>query len=133
MLILALLYSFHLKLTDGRTALLANPQLKTTPAQLERAAKTQVMLLDHGEGAHWYWMMLSWKPDVEQGVNEHGGADPKKDAHVGIMPKPDGKLRIRCLGEECKVGKATLKNGESVEVEPDVDVSVRVPESPTQP
>jgi hypothetical protein len=124
MLVLALLYTFHLKLTDGRTALLANPQLKTTPAQLERAANDQVLLFDHGKGAHWYWMMLSWKTDVEQGVNARGGADPKKDADIGFTPKTDGKIRIRCLRDECKVGKVSLKNGESIEVEPDVDVSV---------
>lgn len=127
MLVLALLYTFHLKLTDGRTALLANPQLKTTPAQLERAAKDRVILLDDGKGAHWYWMMLSWKVDAEQGVNPRGGADPKKDADVAFTPKESGKVRIRCLAEECKAGKTVLKNGESVEVEPDVDVSVQRP------
>jgi len=126
MIVLALLYTFHVKLTDARTALLANPQVKVTAAQLERAANDQVILFDHAKGQHWYWMMLSWKTDVEQGVNAKGAAKPDKDADVGFTPKADGKLRIRCLCDECKVGKVMLKKGESVEVAPDADVSVQV-------
>ena len=43
-LLLALLavYTFHIKVTDARTALLANPhfdELKLSPEQLERAAE----------------------------------------------------------------------------------------------
>jgi len=50
-LLLALLavYTFHIKVTDARTALLANPhfdELKLSPEQLERAAHDRVMLLD---------------------------------------------------------------------------------------
>ena len=55
-------YSFHLKVTDGKTGLLANPdfeKLHMPPQQLERAANDRVMLFDHAAGAHWKWMMLS--------------------------------------------------------------------------
>ena len=63
-LLLALLavYTFHIKVTDARTALLANPhldELKLSPEQLERAAHDRVMMLDHSSGAHWIWLMMS--------------------------------------------------------------------------
>ena len=119
-------YTFHVQVTDARTALYANPQfeeLKLSQEQLERAAHDRVMLLDHTTGAHFVWLMMSWKPDVEQTLND--GAPGAPD--VGLTPKSETTLSIRCLREECRVGKVMLKNGEATEVPFDSDVRVEIP------
>ena len=132
-LLLALLavYTFHIKVTDARTALLANPhfdELKLSPEQLERAAHDRVMLLDHASGAHWIWLMMSWpedKPVVEHTLND--GAPGKPD--IGLTPKSETEVTIRCLREQCRIGKVTLKNGQSTDVPFDSDVSVTIQSS----
>ena len=128
--LLAAAYSFHIQVTDARTALLANPhfdELKLTPAQLERAAHDRVMMLDHTTGTHWIWLMMSWpedKPTVEQTL---GDGAPHKAPDIGLTPKSETTLSIRCLREECRVGKVTLKKGEATEVPFDSDVRVEIP------
>ena len=132
-LLLALLavYTFHIKVTDARTALLANPhfdELKLSPEQLERAAHDRVMMLDHTCGAHWIWLIMSWpedKPVVERTLND--GAPGKPD--IGLTPKSETEVTIRCLQEQCRIGKVTLKNGQSTDVPFDSDVSVTIQSS----
>lgn len=133
-------YKFHLRVTDARTALLVNPKfsdLKMPAEQLDRAAKDRVLLLDHGAGGHWTWLMLSWpenKPAVEQGINARGSAAPGHGADIGLTPQNDGTIRARCYRETCHIRAVTpdrkettaiLKNGESKEVpiESDFDLS----------
>ena len=128
LVLLATAYTFHIQLTDARTALYANPyfaQLKLTDEQLEKASHDRVMMLDHSTGGHWVWLMVSWKPDVEMGINARGGTSPSpEDADLGLTPKEDDTLHVRCLAQECRVGETTLKNGEAVDVDPDVDVKI---------
>ncbi|HEY6140140.1 MAG TPA: hypothetical protein VI670_20500 [Thermoanaerobaculia bacterium] len=130
-MLLALLaaYTFHVRVTDARTALLANPhfeELKLTKEQLERAAHDRVMLFDRTTGSHFTWLMMSWpedKPAVEQTLNDGAPGTPD----VGLTPKSEKTLSIRCLREECRIGKVTLKKGESTEVPFDSDVRVEIP------
>jgi hypothetical protein len=101
-------YRFHFCVTDGRTALLANPQftqMKMPDAMLERAATERVMLFDRGEGARWYWLMASWpaKP-VEQGFDSRGSS---KNPDFGLTPNTDGTVKFRCGRERCQVRVTT--------------------------
>src|ERR1051326_49975 len=99
--LLAAAYSFHIQVTDARTALLANPhfdELKLTPAQLERAAHDRVMMLDHTTGTHWIWLMMSW---------------PADQTHS-----------IRFVQEQCRIGTVMVKKVESTDVPFDSDVTV---------
>jgi hypothetical protein len=113
-------YKFHLRLTDGRTGLLANPQfdkLKISRQQLDGAAKDRVLLFDHATGAHWVYMMLSYKPNVELGINNRGGAaTADKKADIGLTPLDSNHVRVRCLRDRCNVRagltQATLANGQ---------------------
>jgi hypothetical protein len=120
-------YSFHLKVTDAKSALLANPdfeKLHMPPEQLEKAAADRVLLLDHAKDAHWIWLMLSWldrKPADEQGINSHGVASVKDGADVGLTPTDDGTIRIRCLREHCQINTVTLAKGETKEFPFDSD------------
>jgi hypothetical protein len=101
-------YTFSIRVTDGRSALLSNPdfeKLGMTSEQLARAAADRVVVLDSAEGAHWRWLMLSWfatDPAVEQNVNDHGGAAPEK-ADFGLSAGRTGHFRLRCLRDECTV------------------------------
>jgi hypothetical protein len=120
-------YSFHVRSTDGRTALQANPnlaELKMTPEQLERAAKDRVLLLNRTSGSYWSWLMLSWpeKTEVEHGINLKGTGKPDSTADLGLAPKEDGTIRVRCLREQCRLNvtladdslkTAELKNDET--------------------
>ena len=120
-------YTFHIKLTDGRTALLANPhfdELKMPAEQLQRAAHDRVMLLDHTTGAHWIWIMMSWPEDRPTVEHRLGDGTGRED--IGLTPKSAETLAIRCLQEQCRIGKTTLKNGASTEVPFDSDVSVAI-------
>jgi hypothetical protein len=128
-------FQFHVKLTDGRSALLANPNvadLKLTEEQVEKAANDRVLLLDETTGTSWTWLMLSWlesKPNTEHGLNRKGTAVPGKNADIGLTPIDQQTLKVRCLHEECTVtaGAAApvrLKNGESTNVAFDSDVQV---------
>ena len=127
--LLATAYSFHVKVTDARTALLANPrfeELKLTKEQLEQAAHDRVMLLDHTTGSHFTWLLISWpedKPVTERTLNDGAPGDPD----VGLTPKSTETLSIRCPLEECRIGKVTLKKGGSTEVPFDSDVRVEIP------
>ena len=118
-------YSFHLKITDGRTGLLANPdfeKLHMTAQQLEHAAHDRVMLFDQASGTHWRWMMLTW-PDkpLEQGINSHGAAKVGGGADVAFSPAAGGNIHLRCLRTRCHAGGATLAKGESKDFPADSD------------
>lgn len=119
-------YEFQVRLTDGKSALLANPDYATlgiSPEQLERAANDRVVMLDRTSGTRWRWLMLSWleeKPDVEQTIATRGAA-PRESADLALSAGARGHFRVRCLREECSVrvtpadGDAqsvTLKRGE---------------------
>ncbi|HEX6096146.1 MAG TPA: hypothetical protein VF432_07475 [Thermoanaerobaculia bacterium] len=120
--------AFRVTLTDGRTALLANPkvdELKLSDELLQRAASNRVLLLDHTSGTRWNWLMLSWletHPDAEYGLNAAGVAAIGKGADIGVTPIDQHTYRVRCLHERCEVTvargdekqtTATLKNGQS--------------------
>ena len=139
-------YTFHMKVTDGRTALLANPQrdqLKLSPHQLERAAKDRVLLLNEATGAHWTWLMLSWlanKPDAEHLINDRGTAK-STDADLGLIPTAHGTAKLRCYRESClirttvegRVSSTLLGQDESVEIPLDSDVEISfAPRASTQ-
>jgi hypothetical protein len=112
-------YSFHLKVTDGKSALLANPdfeKLHMPPAQLEKAAGNRVLLLDHAKDAHWVWLMLSWldrKPADEYGIDSHGVAGLAAGADFGLTPVDNDTVRIRCLHAHCQVNDITMAKGET--------------------
>jgi hypothetical protein len=119
--------AFHVTLTDGRTALEANPnfaELKMSDEQLQRAANSRVLLLDRTSGTKWTWLILSWletHPDAENRLNESGVAAVGKNADVGVTPLDENTFRVRCLRERCEVTiargdekqTATLTNGQS--------------------
>src|SRR5690349_4623669 len=73
-------YSFHIRVTDGRTGLLANPdfdKLSISAEQLEKAADSRVVVLDATKDTHWRWLMLSWfdgDPAKEQSIDDRGVA-----------------------------------------------------------
>lgn len=139
-------YTFHMNVTDARTALLANPhrdQLKLSPAQLERAAKDRVLLLSDATGAHWTWLMLSWlenKPDAENKINDRGTAK-STDADLGLTPTVHGTAKVRCYRESClirttvegRVSSTLLGQDESAEIPLDSDVEISfAPRASTQ-
>ena len=101
-------YAFHIRVTDGRTGLLSNPdfqKLGISEEQLEKAAKHRVVVMNEASGTRWHWLMLSWfdnKPEVEQALNERGSAGPDK-ADIAISSGSAGHLRIRCLRDECRI------------------------------
>ena len=137
-ILLAALLSFHVTLTDGRTALQANPkfeELKLSEAQLADAAKGRVMMLDRTSGTHWNWLMLSWldkKPAPEHGINDAGVGVVGKTADVSLTPIDNETFSLRCLHDQCEVTtardgkseKVALKKGESKKVAFDSDVRV---------
>jgi hypothetical protein len=136
-------YSFHIKVTDAKTALLANPKQnepnapQMSPDFLERAAKNRVLLLDHTKGTEWSWLMLGWpktQPTAEQFINVHGSA--KADSgDIGMTPDPNGKMRLHCMRAECQIqvtvsGKqtsVTLKKDQSRALPLDADYDVTFP------
>src|SRR5947207_10563034 len=99
-LLLVVAFTFHLTVTDAKTALLANPsfeQLHMPAVQLERAANDRVVMLDRTTGAHWVWLMFSWRPGKEQLFNTRGSGNRDEDSDVGITANENGTIRIRCL------------------------------------
>lgn len=98
---------FHVKLTDGRTALLANPkfdEMKLTDEQVRRAANDRVLLLDQTSGTHWTWLMLSEvgdKPAAEHKLDARGVAASGQTADVGLTVVGERTLRVRCLRADC--------------------------------
>jgi hypothetical protein len=139
-------YTFHMNVTDARTALLANPQrdqLKLSPKQLERAAKDRVLLLSNATGAHWTWLMLSRlenKPDAENLINDRGTAK-STDADLGLIPTIHGTAKLRCYRESClirttiegRVSSILLGQDESAEIPLDSDIEISfAPRAATQ-
>jgi hypothetical protein len=107
-------YTFHVKVTDARTALAAHPELtgKMSTDQLQRAAKDRVMLLSDATGTHWTWLMLSWlekKPNAEHRINDRGTAK-RADADLGLTPTTNGTVTIRCYREQCLI-RTTAADG----------------------
>lgn len=101
-------YQFRLRLTDGRTGLMANPQFEKMqmPAdQLERAAQSRVLVLDRVSGAHWVWLMLSAaEHPVEQRINATGGGGLKEsEADLGLTAQADGTVAVRCIRQRCDI------------------------------
>ena len=132
-------YKFHIRVTDGRTGLLANPQfseLKLAPGVLDHAAGDRVIVLDRTTGTHWTWLMLSWprdRPAVEYTINATGSARPGAEGDISLRPNDDGTIRTRCLRGECVIRvttsnmlrfSVTLKKGETKDLPLDSDFDV---------
>jgi hypothetical protein len=131
-------YSFHIRVTDGRTGLLANPgfaELKVTPERLAEAAKERVIVLERSTGTKWRYYMLTWEknPNDELRLNESGGARPQHPADISLMAAPAGMVKIRCLTRGCAIsatnpGRAAtelhLKADQWGEVPLDSDLSI---------
>ena len=130
-------YTFDVRVTDGRSGLLANPDfanMAITAEQFERAAGSRVVVFEKTTGTHWRWLMLSWFDNdrtIEQRINERGSAPPEK-ADFAIGAGRTGHFRLRCLRDECGVtvtdageypGTLTLKRGD---VSPDLPLPARV-------
>lgn len=135
-------YSFQFRVTDGATALKANPKfamLATTDDQLEKASKDRVMLFERKSGAAWNWLMLSWlenAPGKGQFVNLQG-ATTVKQADIGVAAGEKGSIVIACLRGECEIAatsasagksKQTLQQGGSAEfaVDSRLEITVRL-------
>lgn len=133
-------YSFQLRVTDGKTALKANPKfalLAMTDAELDKAANDRVLLFERKSGTAWNWLMLSWlenAPGKGQFVNLLGATDPKQ-ADIGVAASEKGGIVIACLRTECEVtsksdsaGKSTksLKPGEAAELPSDARLEIVV-------
>ena len=99
-------YTFDVRVTDGRSGLLANPDfadMAITAEQFDRAAGSRVVVFDKTTGTHWRWLMLSWfdnDPSIEQRVNDRGAAPPEK-ADFAFSAGRAGHVRLRCLRDEC--------------------------------
>lgn len=132
-------YRFHIKVTDGETALRANPQLvelHLTEAQIARAADDRVLLLDHVDGARWNWLMVSWLydgPPPAYAINERGTSRSAAAADVTLTPIDYKKFRLRCERERCSVATTSpdgrevatkLARGETTDVRFDSDVAL---------
>jgi hypothetical protein len=100
-------YRFHIRATDGRTALQSNPdfeKLHVSAEQLEQAANDRVVVLNDTEGTHWRWLMLTWRendPKTEHALSTRGVTP--KSADLAISAGSPGHLRLRCLQEACAV------------------------------
>jgi hypothetical protein len=100
-------YRFHIQVTDGRTALLANPSLAEmhlTDAQIEKAGDDRVLVLDHAQGAKWKWLMLSWAtegPTPKWMLNDQGTSTAAL-ADISIEPIDYQRFRARCLRAQCR-------------------------------
>jgi hypothetical protein len=132
-------YSFHLRVTDGRTALLANPKGAPPPEQLAEAAKSRVLLFERVKGAHFVWMMLGWpegEQDTEYAINDAGGikaTDEKAD--LALAPKESGLVTVRCLRVQCRLHvtdggdrrvDVTLNKGQSADLPMNADFDVEL-------
>ena len=130
-------YTFNIRVTDGRSGLLSNPdfeKLAMTPEQVARAAGDRVVVLDNADGTHWRWIMLSWfdnDPGIEQRVNDRGGATPEK-ADFGFSSGRAGHVRLRCLRDECAITVTRPDERDSVftvkrgDLSPDLALPARV-------
>ncbi|HUR83355.1 MAG TPA: hypothetical protein VM733_21530 [Thermoanaerobaculia bacterium] len=120
-------YSFHLRVTDGKTALLANPAGAPPQMQPDAAAKTRVLSFERVKGAHFQWMMLGWpeeKKDVSYLLNDRGGAKEVEKADIAIAPLESGAVAITCHRSRCAVhvsdggdrrADATLTKGQTAD------------------
>lgn len=132
-------YRFQIKVTDGRTALLANPalaELHMTEAEIERAADDRVILLDHAEGPRWKWLTLSWLYDgapPQYGLNERGTTKSAAAADVTITPLDYKRFRLRCERDRCRVTTTSgdgreavteLRRGETADLRFQSDIAV---------
>ena len=70
------------------------------------------------------WEGTSTVPSQSRLLN---GAPGKPD--IGLTPKSETEVTVRCLQEQCRIGKVTLKNGQSTDVPFDSDVSVTIQSS----
>jgi hypothetical protein len=110
-------YTFNIRVTDGRSGLLSNPdfeKLGMTSEQLARAAADRVVVLDSADGTRWHWLMLSWfagDPTVEQFIAERGVV--QEEADIAILAGKTGHFRLRCLRDECAVTLARPNERES--------------------
>lgn len=109
-------YAFHVRMTDGRSGLLANPdfeKLNLSEEQLERAAKDRVFVLENATGTRWRWLMLSWfdNPEIEQAIDDRGTNSPAL-ADFALLAGSAGHFRIRCLRDVC--GMQTTHGGRTV-------------------
>ena len=123
-------YSFHLRVTDGRTGLLSNPQGAPSPEQLEEAAQSRVLLFERVQGANFVWLMLGWPEgtNAEYGLNEIGTSE--EDADLTLAPKESGMMTARCLRAQCRIHvtdggdrriDVTLNEGQSADLPIDGD------------
>lgn len=132
-------YRFHVKVTDGRTGLQANPNfanLHMTDAQLDKAEDDRVILFDHVEGAKWNWLMVSWLYEgaaPEYAINDHGTARSAAAADFTLTPIDYRKARFRCAREQCRLSTTSndgrevatqLRRGETKDIAFDTDLSV---------
>jgi hypothetical protein len=112
-------YQLHIRATDGRSALLSNPdydKLAVTEEQLQDAAKRRVVVMTSDGNTHWRWLMLSWfenKPELEQAVNDRGVARTDA-ADFAFSASPEGNLRIRCLRDGCRINVETAEKATSI-------------------
>ena len=132
-------YRFHIKVTDGKSGLLANPSfaaMHLTDAQVDKAEDDRVLLLDRVEGAKWNWLMLSWLydgPPPEYAINDHGTSKSIAAADFSITPLDYKKVRARCERERCRFSTTStdgrevvtdLRRGETTDLRFDSDIAV---------
>jgi hypothetical protein len=131
-------YKFRVRVTDGRTGLLSNPdvdKLAMPAEQLERAAGDRVIVLDRTDGTHWRWLMLSWidkNPKPEQRINDRGANGPAAEADLGVTASGENEVSVRCLREQCQLAvsaadrqdRFTLAKGQSRTVPSDAEVEL---------
>lgn len=135
-------YRFHIKVTDGKSALLANPsfaQLHMPEAEVDKAEDDRVLLLDHVEGAKWNWLMLSWLydgPPPEYAINARGTAKSLAAADFTFTPLDYKRLRLRCERDRCRFDTTStdgrevsteLRRGETTDLRFDSDIAVGFP------
>jgi hypothetical protein len=130
-------YSFHLRVTDGRTGLLSNPKGAPPAEQLEQAAKSRVLLFERVQGARFVWLMLGWPEgkDARYAINEAGVAREEADADFALAPKESGMVTASCLGAQCRIyvtdgghrrADVTLKKGQSADLPLNADFGLEI-------
>lgn len=133
-------YSFHLRVTDGRTGILSNPQEEPAamPAeQLAEAAKSRVLLFERVQGARFVWLMIGWpegRKDAEYAINEAGSLwASDEEADLALAPKESGLVTVRCLRAQCRIHvtdggdrrvDVTLNEGQSADLPMNADFDV---------
>jgi hypothetical protein len=128
---------FRVTLTDGRTALHANPrfeELRLSEEQVARAASDRVLMFDRTSNLRWQWLMLSWPrtmKTIEHRLNARGVSASKPD--FGVAPIDEKTFTLRCLRDRCVVASTsaagdpftkTLQKNETVVARFDSDVRI---------